>query len=85
MPGDLAFPHRNLAAFLCGHAHTPAVTTFAGRPLVIAPGVVSTLRFPWEHRAHPEDYVHLDPPPALAFHVLTDEGQLTTHYRCVLD
>lgn len=23
-------------------------------------------------------------PPALAFHVLDDEGRLTTHYRCVI-
>lgn len=75
--------HPNLAAFLCGHAHTPAATTFAGRPLMVAPGVVSTLRLPWEQHAHPEDYVHLDQPPALAFHVLDDEGRLTTHYRCV--
>jgi Icc protein len=79
----LADRHPNLAAFLCGHAHTAAATTFAGRPLLVAPGVVSTLRLPWEHRAHPEDHVHLDQPPALAFHILDDEGRLTTHYRCV--
>ncbi|MEU4535998.1 metallophosphoesterase [Streptosporangium sp. NPDC023825] len=79
----IADRHHNLAAFLCGHAHTPAATTFAGRPLLVAPGVVSTLRLPWERRAHPEDHVHLDQPPALAFHVLDDEGRLTTHYRCV--
>jgi 3',5'-cyclic AMP phosphodiesterase CpdA len=79
----LADRHPNLAAFLCGHAHTPAATTFAGRPLLVAPGVVSTLRLPWEHRAHAEDHVHLDQPPALAFHILDDEGRLTTHYRCV--
>ncbi len=77
--------HPNLAAFLCGHAHTPAATTFAGRPLLVAPGVVSTLRLPWEHRAHPEDYVHLDQRPALAFHILDDGGRLTTHFRCVND
>ncbi|WP_431046993.1 metallophosphoesterase [Streptomyces sp. P1-3] len=81
----LAERHPNLAAFLCGHAHTPAATTFAGRPLLVAPGVVSTLRLPWEHHAHPEDYVHLDQPPALAFHILDDEGRLTTHYRWVND
>jgi Icc protein len=73
----------NLAAFLCGHALTAAATTFAGRPLM-APGVVSTLRLPWERRAHPQDFVHLDQPPALAFHILDDTGRLTTHYRCVL-
>ncbi|MEU4409933.1 metallophosphoesterase [Streptosporangium sp. NPDC023963] len=79
----IADRHPDLAAFLCGHAHTPAATTFAGRPLLVAPGVVSTLRLPWEHRAHPEDHVHLDQPPALAFHVLDDDGRLTTHYRCL--
>lgn len=80
----LADRHPNLVAFLCGHAHTAAATTFAGRPLLVAPGVVSTLRLPWEQRAHPKDYVFLDQPPALAFHVLDDTGRLTTHYRSVV-
>ncbi|MFF6777134.1 metallophosphoesterase [Streptomyces sp. NPDC012637] len=76
--------HPNIAALVCGHAHTPAVTTFAGKPLVVAPGVVSTLRLPWEHRAHPADHVHLDQPPALVFHVLDGTGRLTSHYRSVV-
>ena len=79
----LADRHPNLVAFLCGHAHTAAAAGFAGRPLRVAPGVVSTIRLPWESRAHAEDHVHLDQPPALAFHVLDDEGRLTTHYRSV--
>lgn len=78
----LAGRHPGIVGFLCGHAHTPAATTFAGRPLLVAPGVASTLRLPWEHPAHPVEAVHLDQPPALAFHVL-DEGRLTTHYRWV--
>lgn len=81
----LAHRHPHLAAFLCGHAHTAAVTTFAGRPLLVAPGVVSTLRLPWEPASSPQDYVHLDQPPALAYHVLDDEGRVITHYRCVVD
>lgn len=80
----LADRHPNLTAFLCGHAHTAAATTFAGRPLLVAPGVVSTLRLPWEQRSHPQDLVHLDQPPTFAFHILDDTGRLTTHYRCVL-
>ncbi|WP_330304371.1 MULTISPECIES: metallophosphoesterase [unclassified Streptomyces] len=80
----LAARHPHLTAFLTGHAHTPAATTFAGRPLLVAPGVVSTLRLPWERRAHPDDHVHLDLPPALAFHVLDAEGRLTTHFRSVI-
>lgn len=75
--------HPQVAAFLCGHAHSAAMTVFAGRPLVVAPGVVSTLRLPWEQYAHPADHVHLDLPPSLAFHVLDEAGRLTTHYRTV--
>ncbi|WP_214415108.1 metallophosphoesterase [Sphaerisporangium fuscum] len=80
----LADRHPNLVAFLCGHAHMAAATTFAGRPLLVAPGVVSTVRLPWERRAHPQDLVDLDQPPGLAFHILEDTRRLTTHYRCVL-
>ncbi|WP_328738751.1 metallophosphoesterase [Streptomyces erythrochromogenes] len=77
--------HPHLTAFLCGHAHTAAATTFAGRPLLVAPGVVSTLRLPWEGRTGSSEHVHLDEPPAVAFHVLGDDGRLTTHYRVVVD
>ncbi|MGW1513357.1 metallophosphoesterase [Streptomyces sp. NPDC002394] len=78
----LADRHPHLTAFLAGHAHTAAATTFAGRPLLVAPGVVSALRLPWENPIdHP--YVHLGLPPALAFHVLGEDGRLTTHYRTV--
>lgn len=75
--------HPHLTAFLCGHAHTAAATTFAGRPLLVAPGVVSTIRLPWEARTGPSEHVHLDEPPAVAFHVVGDDGRLTTHYRVV--
>ncbi|MCX5192924.1 metallophosphoesterase [Streptomyces sp. NBC_00249] len=81
----LAERHPHLRAFLCGHAHTAAVTTFAGRPLLVAPGVVSTLRLPWERQDGPEHHVHMDEPPAVAFHVLGDDGRLTTHYRVVVE
>ncbi|MGW1998106.1 metallophosphoesterase [Embleya sp. NPDC001921] len=72
----------DVVAFLCGHAHAPVTTTFAGRPLIIAPGVVSGVRLPWEH---PGADTCVDPviPPALAFHVFDDGGRLTTHYRVV--
>lgn len=72
----------NIAAIVCGHAHTPAATTFAGRPLLVAPGVASTLKLPWEG-ADADDYLHHQLPPAVAFHVLDDHGRLTTHYRLV--
>ncbi|MVO86339.1 phosphodiesterase [Streptomyces sp. p1417] len=71
--------HPEIAGLIIGHAHTPAATTFAGRPLVVGPGVVSTLRLPWEG----EGLVDLDSPAGLAFHVLDDERRLTTHFRVV--
>ena len=81
----LANQHPNIVAYLCGHAHTAAATTFADRPLRVAPGVVSTLRLPWEQHGSDQGHVRPDQPPALAFHILDDEGRLTTHYRCVVD
>jgi 3',5'-cyclic AMP phosphodiesterase CpdA len=63
-------------AVLCGHAHTAATSTFAGRPLVVAPGVVSTLRLPPEHA----DDLDYELPPGVALHFL-DGTRLTTHFR----
>ncbi|MFD0021517.1 metallophosphoesterase [Streptomyces sp. NPDC058382] len=77
---DLLDAHPRVAAVLTGHAHTAAASTFAARPLIVAPAVTWTLRMPWEGSA-PADR---DQPPGLAFHVLDDHGRLTTHYRVVL-
>ncbi|GAA1345998.1 metallophosphoesterase [Saccharothrix algeriensis] len=70
--------HDNAVAVLCGHAHTGAATTFAGRPVLVAPALASAVPLPWES----EREVDLDQPPAFAFHVLAD-GRLTTHFRVV--
>ena len=72
--------HPQVVATLCGHAHSAAATTFAGRPLLVAPGVVSTSALPWEER----DRADLTAPPAVAYHVLGDDGRLITHYRPVV-
>ncbi|MEO3798242.1 phosphodiesterase [Nonomuraea sp. B10E15] len=81
--GDLAAlldAHRQVVAVLTGHAHTPAASTFAGRPLIVAPAITWTLRLPWEGD-QPADR---EQPPGLAFHILDDDRRLTTHYRVVL-
>ncbi|MFI9162167.1 metallophosphoesterase [Kitasatospora aureofaciens] len=72
--------HPRVAALLCGHAHTSAATTFAGLPVLVAPGVVSTITLPCEGGKG----ILFDHPPMLAFHVL-DGGRLTTHFRVVTD
>lgn len=69
--------HPQVAAVLCGHAHTSAASTFAARPLLVAPGVVSTAVLPFESST-PVDF---ELPPAVAFHVLGDDRRLTTHFR----
>ncbi|QES48268.1 metallophosphoesterase [Streptomyces venezuelae] len=71
--------HPRVAAVLTGHAHTAAASSFAGRPLIVGPAVTWTLRLPWEGDA-PADR---DQPPGLAFHLLGEDGRLTTHFRVV--
>ncbi|MFF3330942.1 phosphodiesterase [Streptomyces sp. NPDC002888] len=68
-----------IAGLVTGHAHTPAATSFAGRPLVVGPGVTWTLRLPWEG----EQVADREAPVGLAFHVLDTEGRLTSHFRTV--
>lgn len=70
--------HPHVVGLLCGHAHTPAFTTFAQRPLAVAPGTVSVAPLPWEDAGT----VRAAHPPALAFHIL-DDGRMTTHIRTV--
>jgi Icc protein len=77
---DLLAGHPEVVAVLTGHAHTAAVSTFADRPIVVAPGVIWTLQMPWEG----DEVVDRPQPPAIAFHVLDEHNRLTTHYRSIL-
>jgi Icc protein len=79
MLAQLVARHPQVVAIPCGHAHSAAASTFAGRPLLVAPGIVSTLRLPWERG----EAVDWRLPPAIAFHVLDDDRRLTTHYRVI--
>ncbi|MFK8912464.1 metallophosphoesterase [Streptomyces sp. YS-3] len=69
-----------VAAVLVGHAHTSGATTFAGLPLLVAPGVTSTLRMPWEAG---EGLVNIVSPPGVAFHFLDEDRRIMTHFRVV--
>ncbi|MER5553536.1 metallophosphoesterase [Streptomyces sp. NPDC002793] len=73
--------HTQVAAVLCGHAHTAAATTFAGLPLLCAPGIASTALMPWE-QGPDSSWKTYDAPPSLTFH-LYEEGRLTSHVRVV--
>ncbi|MBF6211676.1 metallophosphoesterase [Nocardia puris] len=67
---------------LTGHAHSAATTTFAGRPLLVAPSTASVLGGEWELElpGHVMDYA---PDPAVALHIVDENGALTTHFRPV--
>jgi 3',5'-cyclic AMP phosphodiesterase CpdA len=71
--------HPEVVAVLTGHAHSAAASTVAGRPLIVGPATTWTLRMPWEGD-RPDDR---EQPPGLAYHVLDDDGRLTTHFRVV--
>lgn len=71
--------HPAIAGVLCGHAHTGAAGWLAGRPVLLAPGVTSTLNMPWESGTGPTR----TQPPGVAFHVLAEDASLTTHFRAV--
>jgi len=78
---DLLSRHPNVAAVLTGHAHTAVSARFAGLPLVVAPGVISTALTSAETDA--EFPISYDLPPAYALHIFDGE-QLVTHFRPVI-
>ncbi|MEZ5213242.1 metallophosphoesterase [Gordonia sp. PP30] len=72
----LVTEHPNVVGVVTGHVHTPAASVFAGRPLIVAPGVASTLNLPVEGAG----WVNETQGPGLAFHVI-DDHRLTSHFR----
>jgi len=71
--------HPQVVAVLCGHAHSAAATTFAGRPCWPRPGLVSTSALPWEER----DRADLEAPPPWPSTSWATTPRLTTHYRYI--
>jgi 3',5'-cyclic-AMP phosphodiesterase len=71
--------HPHVVATLVGHAHTMGATTYAGRPLLIGGGVVSTVPLD----AEPYPVLWYDAPPTLALHLLDEDHRLTTHWRAL--
>jgi len=77
--GGVIARHDHVVATLVGHAHTQCATTFAGRPVLIGGGSASTVPLD----AEPYPVIWEAGPPTLAFHLLHDDGRLTTHWRAL--
>lgn len=75
---ELVSDKDSVIAVLTGHVHTALVTTFAGRPLLGAPGIVSTMRL--GNRLDP--IADPEAMPGLALHTVHPDQRLTTlfHY-----
>jgi len=71
--------HPHLVATLVGHAHTMSATTFAGRPLLIGGGIVSTVT----SAAEPVETLWYSAPPSFAIHMIDDDLRVTTHWRAL--
>ncbi|MFG1794557.1 metallophosphoesterase [Nocardia sp. NPDC049149] len=73
---------QRIVAVLTGHAHSSATTTFAGKPLLVAPSTASVLGADWELEL-PDHVMDYAPDPAVALHVIDETHSLTTHFRSV--
>jgi len=71
--------HPHVVATLVGHAHTMSTTTYAGRPLLMGGGVVSTVTADAEDL----DTLWYDAPPSFALHFVGDDGRVTSHWRAL--
>jgi Icc protein len=68
-----------VTAILTGHVHNAIVTTFAGHPVLGAPGIRSAVPLPFEPRTG--SLVDTLAPPGLALHVHVPGEPLQTVYR----
>jgi 3',5'-cyclic-AMP phosphodiesterase len=71
----------DVVAVLVGHAHAAVATTFAGLPLLVAPGIHSQLVPPFEVTHEGPPFVDESQPPGLAVHVVHDDRRVTTYFR----
>jgi 3',5'-cyclic AMP phosphodiesterase CpdA len=70
-----------ITAILTGHVHNALVTSFAGHPVLGAPGIRSTVPLPFEPPAPIDSLVDTAAHPGLALHVYTPGEPLQTFYR----
>lgn len=69
-----------ILAVLTGHVHSGLMTSFAGKPLIVAPSVSSTIGCEWETAAPGHVPIDFAPDPSLVFHSIKD-GRLLSAFR----
>ncbi|MEV6774443.1 metallophosphoesterase [Nocardia sp. NPDC051030] len=69
-----------IIAVLTGHVHAGVMTQFAGKPLIVAPSVSSTIGLEWERAAPGHVPIDFAPDPSLVFHSIQD-GELLSTFR----
>lgn len=70
----------NLVGTLAGHTHAATATTFAGRPLVVAPGVHSLGQLPWLSDGTTAGLIDPTAAPGLALHGVDPESRDLVSY-----
>lgn len=74
---ELVAGHETVAGVLTGHAHRGLATTFVGRPLLSAPGIVSTMRLGSRTDPIADDRAT----PGFALHTVHPDGSLSTIFH----
>ena len=77
---ELIAEHDSVIATLCGHTHAGTSATFAGRPLLIAPGVHSAGQLPPTFSAANRALIDENAAPALALHRV-DGRRIVTYFH----
>lgn len=75
---ELLEQHPRIIAVLTGHAHTAAASSFASRPVLLAPAVTWTLVIP----ANAGQLADREAPVGIALHLVEDD-RIITHFRNV--
>jgi 3',5'-cyclic AMP phosphodiesterase CpdA len=71
-----------IVATLVGHTHGGAAGSFAGRPLIIAPGIHSAMTIEHEAQQTPPSLLDFAAQPGIALHWV-DGDTITTHFRSI--
>jgi 3',5'-cyclic AMP phosphodiesterase CpdA len=72
--------HESVVATLCGHTHAGSSASFAGRPLLIGPGLHSAGQLPPTISESNRALIDTSAPPALALHRL-DGRRIVTYFH----